>query len=72
MYPSVDGFTGQFVIYDRLAFLSNRGRMIVWLLDLQLPSMQSVPIITNVVSLNPAHSEVYNVLNTTLCDKVGQ
>ena len=65
MYPSVDGFTGQFVIYDRLAFLSNRGRMIVWLLDLQLPSMQSVPIMTNVVSLNPAHSEVYNVLNTT-------
>jgi hypothetical protein len=28
------------------------------LLDLQLP-MQSVPITTNVVSLNPAHGEVY-------------
>ena len=28
--------------------------MIVWLLDLQLPTcMQSVPIITDVVSLNP-------------------
>ena len=28
--------------------------VITWLLDLQLPTcMQSVPIITNVVSLNP-------------------
>jgi len=32
--------------------------MIVWLLDLQLP-VQSMPTTTNVVSLNPAHSEVY-------------
>jgi len=31
--------------------------MIVWKLDLQLP-MQSVTIITKVVSLNPAHGEV--------------
>ena len=30
------------------------------LLDLQLP-MQSVPITTNVVSLNPAHGEVYSI-----------
>jgi hypothetical protein len=30
--------------------------------------MQSVPITTNVVSLNPAHGELY----TTLCDKVCQ
>ena len=29
-------------------------------LDLQLP-VQSVPITTNVVSLNPAHGEVYSI-----------
>jgi len=29
-------------------------------LDLQLP-LQSVPITTKVVSLNPAHSEVYSI-----------
>ena len=34
--------------------------VIVWQLDLQL-SMQSVPIIANVVSLNPAHDEVYSI-----------
>ena len=32
--------------------------MIVWWLDLQLP-VQSVPITTQVVSLNPIHGEVY-------------
>ena len=32
--------------------------VIVWYLDLQLP-VQSVPITTNVVSLNPVHDEVY-------------
>ena len=32
--------------------------MIIWELDLLL-SMQSVPITTNVVSLNPANGEVY-------------
>ena len=32
--------------------------VIVWWLDAQLPE-QSVPITTNVVSLNPAHGEVY-------------
>jgi hypothetical protein len=37
--------------------------VIVWWLDLQLP-VQSVPIITNIVSSNPVHGEV-----TTLCDK---
>ena len=36
--------------------------VIVWLLDLQLP-MQSVPIITKVVSSNRAHGEVYSILN---------
>ena len=34
--------------------------MIVWLLDLQL-HVQSVPITTKVVSLDPAHSEVYSI-----------
>jgi len=32
----------------------------VWQLDLQLP-MQSVPIATEVVSLNPTHGEVYSI-----------
>jgi hypothetical protein len=32
--------------------------VIVWYLDLHLP-MQSVPITTKVVSLNPVHGEVY-------------
>jgi hypothetical protein len=32
--------------------------MIVWKLDLQLP-VQLVPFSTKVVSLNPAHGEVY-------------
>jgi hypothetical protein len=39
-------------------------------LDLQLP-MQSVPITTNVESLNLAHGSL-DVLDTTLCDKVCQ
>jgi hypothetical protein len=34
--------------------------VIVWELDLQL-SMKSVPIITKVVSLNPAHGKVYSI-----------
>jgi hypothetical protein len=34
--------------------------VIVWWLDLQLP-MQSVHITTKVVSLNPAHGEVYSI-----------
>jgi len=34
--------------------------VIVWLLDLQLP-VPSVPITTNVVSLNPAHGKVYSI-----------
>jgi hypothetical protein len=33
--------------------------MIAWQLDLQLP-VQSVPITTEVVSLNPVHGEVYS------------
>jgi hypothetical protein len=34
--------------------------VIVWWLDLQLP-VQSVPITTKVVSLNPVHCEVYSI-----------
>ena len=34
--------------------------MVVWQLDLQL-SVLLVPIPTNVVSLNPAHGEVYSI-----------
>jgi hypothetical protein len=34
--------------------------VVVWKLDLQLP-VQSVPITTNVVSLNPIHGEVYSI-----------
>ena len=34
--------------------------MIAWQLDLQLP-MQSVPIIINVVSSNPARVKVYSI-----------
>jgi hypothetical protein len=34
--------------------------VILWLLDLQLP-VQSVPITTKVVSLNPTHVEVYSI-----------
>jgi hypothetical protein len=34
--------------------------MIVWWLDLQL-LVQSVPVTTKVVSLNPAHGEVYSI-----------
>ena len=33
---------------------------IIWQLDLQ-PPMESVPITTNVLSLNPAHGEVYSI-----------
>ena len=40
--------------------------VIVWYSDLQLP-VQSVPITTNVVTLNPIHGMVYS---TTFCDKV--
>jgi hypothetical protein len=34
--------------------------VIIWQLDLQLP-VQSVPITTNVVSLNPIHGKVYSI-----------
>jgi hypothetical protein len=34
--------------------------VIEWQLDLQLP-VQSVPITSNVVSLNPVHGEMYSI-----------
>ena len=34
--------------------------LIIWYLDLQLP-VQSVPITTNILSLNPVHGEVYSI-----------
>ena len=34
--------------------------MIIWYLDLQLP-MQSLPITTKIVSLNPTHAKVYSI-----------
>jgi len=39
--------------------------VIVWKLDLQLP-VQSVPIITKVVSSNPVHDEVYSVQHNVI------
>jgi hypothetical protein len=35
--------------------------VVVWELDLQLLPVQSVPIITKVVSSNPVHGEVYSI-----------
>jgi hypothetical protein len=43
--------------------------MVIWYLNEQLP-VQSVPITTTVVSLNPVHGKVYS--DTTLYDKVCQ
>jgi hypothetical protein len=45
--------------------------VIVWWLDLQV-SVQSVPNTTNVMSSNPTHGSGVPVLDTTLCDKIGQ
>jgi hypothetical protein len=45
--------------------------VIIWELDLQLP-MQSVPITTTVVSLNPIHGEVYSIQHKLISDKVCQ
>ena len=41
--------------------------VIVWKWGVQI-SVQSVPVITNVVSFNPAHGEVYSI--HLKCDKV--
>ena len=44
--------------------------IVVMIVDLQLP-MQSVSIITNIMSSNPAHGEVYS-FDAKLCDEVCQ
>jgi hypothetical protein len=44
--------------FELLYFIRDIMVLIIWLLDLQLP-LQSVPITTKVVSLSPAHGEVY-------------
>ena len=41
-------------------FLGDVVVVIIWELDLQLP-VQSMPITTKVVSLNPVHGEVYSI-----------
>ena len=53
-----------FYLYKHIQFLSTLGAivaMIIWWLDLQLP-MQSVLIITDVVSSNLDQGEVYNIM----------
>ena len=50
-------------------FYSNAA-VVVMIVDLQLP-MQSVPIITNIMSSNPAHGEVYS-FDAKLYDEVCQ
>ena len=44
--------------------------IVVMIVNLQLP-MQSVSIITNIMSSNPAHGEVYS-FDAKLCDEVCQ
>jgi hypothetical protein len=46
--------------YDHDRHMGALAVVIVWSLDLQL-SMQSVPIITNVVSSNTNHGELYSI-----------
>ena len=45
----------KYIVFEFLLFMIV---VIVWQLDLQLP-VQSVPITTKVVSLNPVHGEMY-------------
>ena len=62
-------------IHNNKLFYLKSGAVIVWLLDLhiELP-MQSVPITTDVVSLNLNHREVYNIMITfqlsVTCDRL--
>ena len=46
--------------YDHVRHMGALAVVIVWSLDLQL-SMQSVPIITNVVSSNSNHGNLYSI-----------
>ena len=50
-----------FNIKDCLMSMRKGGAVVVWYLDLQLP-MQSVPITTDVLSLNLDQGEVYNIM----------
>jgi hypothetical protein len=43
--------------------------VIIWQLDFQLP-VQSVPITTKVVSLNPVHCEVYSIQSLSVMSVV--
>jgi hypothetical protein len=44
--------------------------VIIWLLDLQLP-IQSIPITTKVVSLNPVHGDkLYHIMLYQVTDKL--
>ena len=54
-------------------FILKRVVMVAWLLDLQLP-MQSVPITTTVVSLNPAQARCtwYNIMWSSLSVTFGR
>jgi hypothetical protein len=47
-------------IFGQYNPIRNGAVVVVWQLDLQLSS-QSVPITTKVVSLNPAHCELYSI-----------
>ena len=48
-------------MYERLLSGGGRGRVVVWLLDLQ-PAIQLVPITTDVVSSNLDQGKVYNIM----------
>jgi hypothetical protein len=54
-------FLISFCFIDLTQSIKKRGAVIVWLFDLPLP-MQSVPITTDVVSLNLDQGEVYNIM----------
>ena len=51
-----------FLNHEKLIIKGTVVVVILWQLDLQLP-VQSVPIITKVVTLNPARNEVYSTQN---------
>jgi hypothetical protein len=53
---TLEGVTVRVLVFN--ATFNYRGGRDPWLLDLQL-SMQSMPITTKVVCLNPVHGEVY-------------
>jgi flagellar biosynthesis protein FlhB len=71
MIPPVrDTYTYQIsnVLIYILQFLVAVMVMNVWLLCLQL-HVESVPITTKVVSLNPAHGKVYSIQHYVTCSR---